>query len=77
MYIPKSISEEIPVLKWFSEEKMKGNKTMTLKEKQFIAAAARDLIKRLEFCEDGEFVDFVVDCVASADTLSLEPENLR
>lgn len=49
---------------------------MTIKEKQFIAAVARDLIVRLQFCEDGDFVDFIVDCVTSGDTLPLEPENL-
>ena len=50
---------------------------MTIEEKQFLAAIARDLITRLEFCEDGDFVDFIISCVASGDTLSLEPENLR
>lgn len=49
---------------------------MTLKEKQFIAGYARELIVRLQFCEDSEFVDFVVACVASGDTMPLEPENL-
>ena len=50
---------------------------MTIKEKQFLAAVARELIVRLQFCEDAEFVDFVVDCVASGDSFSLEPENLK
>lgn len=50
---------------------------MTIKEKQFIAAIARDLIKRLQYCEDEEFVDFVTACVASGDDFALEPENLR
>ena len=49
---------------------------MTIKEKQFLAAYARELIVRLQFCEDAEFVDFIVDCVASGDTMPLEPENL-
>lgn len=49
---------------------------MTRNEKLFLAAMARDLIVRLEFCEDAEFVDFVTACVSSADTISLEPENL-
>lgn len=50
---------------------------MDIKEKQYLAAYARELIVRLRFCEDAEFVDFIVDCVASGDTLPLEPENLR
>lgn len=49
---------------------------MTLKEKQFLAAYARELIVRLEFCEDSDFVDLIVSCVASCDTTPLEPENL-
>lgn len=48
-----------------------------MQEKQFLAAHARELIVRLQFCEDSEFVDFIVDCVASGDTLPLEPENLK
>lgn len=48
-----------------------------MQEKQFLAARARELIVRLQFCEDSEFVDFIVDCVASGDTLPLEQENLR
>lgn len=50
---------------------------MTMQEKQFLAAHARTLIVRLQFCEDSEFVDLIVDCVASGDTLPLEPENLK
>ena len=50
---------------------------MTMNEKLFLAAHARDLIVRLRFCEDSEFVDFIIACVASGDTLPLEPENLR
>ena len=45
---------------------------MTIKEKQFVAAYARELIMRLQFCEDADFVDFIVACVASGDTLSLD-----
>ena len=48
-----------------------------MQEKQFLAAHARELIVRLQFCEDSEFVDFIVDCVASGDALPLEPENLK
>lgn len=50
---------------------------MTMAEKQFLAAHARGLIVRLQFCEDADFVDLIVDCVASGDTAPLEPENLR
>ena len=50
---------------------------MTIEEKQVIASIARSLIKQLQCCEDGEFVDFITTCVASNDDFSLEPENLR
>lgn len=50
---------------------------MTTNEKIFLAMHARELIERLEFCEDAEFVDFIVQCVVSGDTLALEPANLR
>ena len=50
---------------------------MSSKEKLFLASIARDLIVRLKFCEDSEFANFIVRCVSSADTMSLEPENLR
>lgn len=50
---------------------------MTIQEKQFLASYARELITRIQFCEDGEFVDLIVDCVSSGDTMPLEPENLR
>lgn len=45
-------------------------------EEQFIAMHARELIKRLQFCENAEFVDFVVNCVASGDELALEPKKV-
>lgn len=44
---------------------------MTLEEKQLIVATARKLIRLLEDCDNGEFVDFVINCVVSADDLSL------
>ena len=50
---------------------------MTIKEKQYLAAYARELIVRLQFCEDSEFVDLIVACIASGDTFPLEPENLQ
>lgn len=49
---------------------------MTLDEKQEVAAAARQLIYQLELCDDGDFVDFIISCVASADLLALQPEYL-
>jgi len=51
--------------------------TIPMKEKQFLAAIARDLIKRLQFCEDEEFVDYVITCVLTKDASALNPENLR
>lgn len=53
---------------------------MSIKEsilKQSLAVYARELITQLQSCEDAEFVDLILDCVASGDTLPLEPENLR
>ena len=47
---------------------------MTLKEKQVIAATARKLIRLLEECDDNDFVDLVLECVASADGCLLEVE---
>jgi hypothetical protein len=38
---------------------------MTFEEKQLIAATARKLIRLLDNCDDDEFVDLVLDCVAS------------
>lgn len=49
---------------------------MTLEEKQVIAATARQLIMRLELCDDSDFVDLVIECVASADSCPLEVERL-
>lgn len=49
---------------------------MNLNEKQYIAAAARTLIRLLQECDDDEFVDLVVCCVASGDDFSLEVENM-
>lgn len=49
---------------------------MNIYEKQKIAAAARTLITELEFCDDEEFVELVVECVATADPSPLEPEYL-
>ena len=48
---------------------------MRLDNKQKIAATARQLIRMLEECDDSEFVDLVLDCVASADAYPLRVEN--
>ena len=50
---------------------------MTINEKLFLAAVARELIIRLRFCEDSEFADFIVRCVVSSDIKSLAPDNMR
>lgn len=49
---------------------------MTLTEKQDIAATARVLIWKLQACDNQEFVDLVLECVASADEYPLQSENL-
>jgi len=54
-----------------------GINSMTIKEKQFLALHARELVKRLQLCEDDEFVDFIISCVVSGDDFALEPENIR
>lgn len=49
---------------------------MELEEKQLIAATARKLIQLLELCDDGEFVDLVLNCVADGFDYPLEPHML-
>lgn len=49
---------------------------MNIYEKQKIASIARTLIRELEFCGDEEFVEMVVECVATANNVPLEPEYL-
>lgn len=49
---------------------------MNIYEKQKIAATARTLITELEFCDDEEFVELVLDCVTTANPVLLEPEYL-
>ena len=49
---------------------------MNLSEKQKIASIARTLIRELEFCDDEEFVELVVECVTAANNVPLEPEYL-
>lgn len=50
---------------------------MTINEKQSIATTARTLIRQLEFCDEEEFVDLVVNCIASADPCPIYPEAIR
>ena len=49
---------------------------MTIDTKQKIAAMARNLIQELEYCDDGEFVDLVLECVRDADPFPIYPEYL-
>lgn len=49
---------------------------MTLGEKKCIAAAARTLIRELQFCDDGDFVELVLECVNDCDPVPLEVERL-
>ena len=50
---------------------------MTLNEKQYLAAAARNLIRLLQLCDDNEFAELVLACVASGDDYALQPERLE
>ena len=47
---------------------------MTNNEKKRAVAAAIALINELEDCDDMYFVDFIIECVSSGDTVSLEEE---
>lgn len=49
---------------------------MTLAAKQYIAATARTLIRELQFCDDGDFVELVLECVNDCDPVPLEVERL-
>ena len=49
---------------------------MNIYEKQKIAAIARALIRELEFCDDEEFVELVLECVTSADLVPIKVEKL-
>lgn len=49
---------------------------MNIYEKQKIASIARTLITELQFCDDEEFVELVIECVATANDVPLEPEYL-
>lgn len=49
---------------------------MNIYEKQKIAAIARTLITELEFCDDEEFIELILECVATANSAPLEPKYL-
>lgn len=49
---------------------------MSIYETQKIASIARTLITELEFCDDEEFVELVLECVTTANPVPLEPEYL-
>ena len=49
---------------------------MNIYEKQKTASIARMLITELEFCDDEEFVELILECVTSANPMPLEPEYL-
>lgn len=49
---------------------------MDISEKQKIAAIARNLIQELEYCDDEEFVNLVLECVRDANPCPLYSEYL-
>lgn len=49
---------------------------MTLEAKQYIAATARTLIRDLDCCDDGDFVELVLNCINDCDPVPLEVERL-
>lgn len=49
---------------------------MDIYEKQKIASIARTLIRELEFCDNEEFVELILECVATANPVPLEPDYL-
>lgn len=49
---------------------------MNIYEKQKIASIARTLIRELEFCDDEEFVELILECVTTANPVLLESEYL-
>lgn len=48
---------------------------MTSREKNEIIVATKELMNLLEDCDDCDFVDLVLECIASADSYPLEAEN--
>lgn len=49
---------------------------MTINEKQKVAAIARNLIQELEYCDDEEFIDLILECVNDANPFPIYPEYL-
>lgn len=49
---------------------------MNIYEKQKIASIARTLIRELEFCDEEEFIELVLECVTSANPVPIEVEYL-
>lgn len=49
---------------------------MILEDKYRIAATARQLIHLLENCHDSDFVNMIVECVATTNSFLLEVERL-
>lgn len=49
---------------------------MNINEKQKIAAIARNLIQELEYCDDEEFIDLILECVRDNDPYPIYPEYL-
>lgn len=42
----------------------------------FLAETARDIVNRLNFCEDQDFAGFIAECILSRDLELLEPANI-
>ena len=49
---------------------------MNINEKQKIAAIARNLIQELENCDDGDFIELILECVRDNDPFPIYPEYL-
>lgn len=49
---------------------------MNIDVKQKIAAIERNLILQLEYCDDEEFVDLILQCVNEANPFPIYPEYL-
>lgn len=49
---------------------------MNIYGKQKIAAIARSLIQELEYCDDEEFVDLILECVRDNNPFPIYPEYL-
>lgn len=49
---------------------------MNVNDKQKIATIARNLIQELEYCDDEEFIELIVECVRDANPYPIYPEYL-